>query len=286
MSWALFIDESGQDRRQSPYEVLAGVAVEDRKIWRLICELSDLQVRIFGLRLFDAYEEEAKATKLLKTKTFRLAAQMPAIEERERRDLASEILHDGTAVTKARLTALSQAKISYCESALDLAHTHGAQVFATMVPKDAPRPPNGSAMRKDYAFLFERFYYFLNGIPGDPMGYLVFDELDKSQSHVLLGQVSNYFIRTNNGRTRARLIIPEPFFVHSDLTTLIQLTDIIAYVISWGLRLKGMTLPGRPELLGLTEKVKRLRFSRRTEGGEQIWGLKHIADLRPRHIGP
>jgi hypothetical protein len=31
MSWALFIDESGQDRRQSPYEVLAGVAVEDRR---------------------------------------------------------------------------------------------------------------------------------------------------------------------------------------------------------------------------------------------------------------
>lgn len=40
MSWAFFIDESGQDRRASPYEVLAALAVEDRKIWPLIRQLS------------------------------------------------------------------------------------------------------------------------------------------------------------------------------------------------------------------------------------------------------
>ncbi len=77
------------------------------------------------------------------------------------------------------------------------------------------------------------------------MGYMVFDEIDKSASHVLLGQVGSYFIKTNQGRVRSRLIIPEPFFVHSDLTTLIQAADIIAYTISWGLRLKGMNSPKR-----------------------------------------
>ena len=30
MAYFLFIDESGQDHRDSPYEVLAGVAIEDR----------------------------------------------------------------------------------------------------------------------------------------------------------------------------------------------------------------------------------------------------------------
>jgi uncharacterized protein DUF3800 len=30
MAWFLFIDESGQDHREAPYEVLAGVAIEDR----------------------------------------------------------------------------------------------------------------------------------------------------------------------------------------------------------------------------------------------------------------
>lgn len=67
MSWALFIDESGQDQQRSPYEVLAGVAVEDRKLWKLICDLSRAQVEIFGLNLFEIYGKEAKAQKLLKT---------------------------------------------------------------------------------------------------------------------------------------------------------------------------------------------------------------------------
>jgi hypothetical protein len=275
MSWALFIDESGQDRRDSPYEVLAGVAVEDRKIWRLIRQLSDAQEHIFGMRLYQAYGQEAKAKRLLDRRTFKHAEQLPAFEQRDRARLACELLTDGTAITRERLTALAQAKIAYCEFAVELARVHDARAFATMVPQDALRPPEAAAMRKDYAFLFERFYYFLNSWPDDPMGYLVFDELDKSQSHVLLGQVANYFIKTQNGRVRARLIIPEPFFVHSDLTTLIQLADIIAYVISWGLRLRSMNLPARAELLPLAECVRRIQFSHKTEGGERIWGFKY-----------
>jgi len=36
MAYFLSVDESGHDRRESPYEVLAGVAVEDRDLWNLI----------------------------------------------------------------------------------------------------------------------------------------------------------------------------------------------------------------------------------------------------------
>lgn len=71
------------------------------------------------------------------------------------------------------------------------------------------------------------------------MGYVIFDELDKSASHILLNQVSEYFLKTNKGRTRSRLIIPEPFFVHSEMTTMVQVADLIAYLISWGARLTG-----------------------------------------------
>lgn len=281
MSWALFIDESGQDRRHSPYEVLAELAVEDRRIWPLIRQLSDAQQHHFGMRLFEAYGREAKAQKLLDRRTFRHAAQMPTMPLNERARLACELLMDGQDVTRERLTALGQAKIAYCRFALELARNHGAQAFATIVPRDAPRPADAGSLRKDYAFLFERLYYFLNSLQGDPMGYLVFDELDRSQSHILLGQVSSYFIRTANGRTRSRLIIPEPFFVHSDLTTLVQLADIVAYVVSWGVRLTGMAAPARAELAGLARRVADLRFQRETESGERIWGFKLIRDLRP-----
>ena len=43
---------------------------------------------------------------------------------------------------------------------------------------------------------------------------------------------------------RATLIIAEPFFVHSDLTTGVQIADLIAYCISWGLRFGRMTKTG------------------------------------------
>ena len=286
MSWTLFVDESGQDQRESPFEVLAGLAIEDRQIWPLICQISDAQQHFFGMRLFDAYGAEAKAKELLKKKAYKHAAQMDPFVGEERRRLAKEMLEDGEHPTRARLTALAQAKISYCEFVLNLARTHGGRVFATMVPKDAPRPPNGDEMRKDYAFFLERYYHFLNQTPGDPMGFLVFDELDKTASHVLLGQISRYFKRTANGRTRSRLIVPEPFFVHSDLTPLVQLADLLAYVISWGLRLARMPASTRPELAPLVDVIYRMRYCHTTEGGHAVWGIKEIKDLRPHAVGP
>jgi hypothetical protein len=281
LSWALFVDESGQDQRNSPYEVLAGVAVEDRNIWPLLCQISDAQQHFFGMRLFDAYDAEAKAKELLKKKTYRHAAQMDRLGDEDRRRLAKEMLEDGENPTRARLTALAQAKIEYCAFILNLTRRHGGRVFATMVPQDAPRPPGGDEMRKDYAFFLERYYHFLNQSPGDPMGYLVFDELDKTASHVLLGQISRYFLRTSNGRARARLIIPEPFFVHSDLTPLVQIADLVAYVVSWGLRLARMPASTRPELEPLVDVIKRMRYQHLTEGGHSVWGIKEISDLRP-----
>lgn len=111
--------------------------------------------------------------------------------------------------------------------------------------------------------------------------YLVFDELDRSACHILLGQVGNYFVRTRNGRTRSRLIIPEPFFVHSDMTTLVQLADIVAYCMSWGLRLRGMDEPTREELAPLVRRVQHMMFARDLESGERQRGITLIRDLRP-----
>lgn len=281
MSWALFIDESGQDRRDSPYEVLAGIAVEDRKIWQLIRNLSDAQAHIFGKRLFEEHRLEAKATKLLKRKVFKHAAQMPPLDPTDRARLALEIIEHGEAPTMERLTALAQSKIAYCHMALKLCQTHQAIAFASIVPREAIRP-SSDFLRKDYAFFFERFFKFLNAKTDDPMGYLVFDELDRSACHILLGQVSNYFVRTRNGRTRSRLIIPEPFFVHSDMTSLVQMADLIAYIISWGLRLNGMTEPARDELSTLADQVHRLKFRHESPGGDLTYGLTFNRDVRPR----
>ena len=67
-------------------------------------------------------------------------------------------------------------------------------------------------LRKDYAYLFERFFYFLNSRDDDPMGYIVFDELDKSASRVLLKQVGKYFLGAKKGKIRSRLVSAHPLF--------------------------------------------------------------------------
>lgn len=282
LSWALFIDESGQDLRSPPYEVLAGIAIEDRKLWGLIRQLSDAQQVLFGMRLFDAYGKEAKAQKLLKTKVFKHARQMAPIHPHLRAVLAREILENGRAVTKGRLTALAQAKIAYCQKALALCEQAGARAFASIVTRTTPRGPRGR-LRSDYASLFDGFFCFLNGKPDDPMGYLVFDELDRSASHILRRQVNQYFTRTEKGRAHARLIIPEPFFVHSDLTTMIQVVDLVAYIISWGVRLRGMDQPKRNDLADLAAIVDRLHFAQRTSSGQMRYGYRVIDDrAQPR----
>ena len=279
MAWLLFLDESGQDRRESPYEVLAGLAIEDRELWKLIQGLKSLQEKHFGIRLFDAYGQEAKAQKLLKRKVYKHAKQTGPIELQRRTELAKEALTKGEEVKGHQLTALGQAKITYVEEALLLCLQFNSKAFASIVPNDLERPISSSFLRKDYTFLFERFYHFLNKQLDVPMGAIVFDELDKRQSQIILNQMEAYFLKTDKGRVRSRLIIPEPLFVHSDLTTMIQMADLIAYIISWGVQLKGMAKPKREELNRLSEIVCKLRYVSRTEGGHTTWGFKVIESL-------
>jgi hypothetical protein len=285
VGWFLFVDESGQDGKNSPYEVLAGLAVEDRQLWRLIQDLKDSQEAHFGIRLFDAYGAEAKGQKLLRTKTFRLAEQKAALPPGDRTALALAALTNGGAVHGDQLTALGQAKIAYVADALRLCRNHGTVAFASIIPNDLVRP-DYDFLRKDYAFLFERFFHFLNGRSENPkpMGTVIFDEIEKTQSQVLIEQMERYFLNTSKGKARSRLIVPEPLFVHSDLTTMIQMADLIAYIVSWGVRLTGgtrpMTKPKRGELDSLAQQVCRLRYHAKTAGGHDTWGFTTIGQLR------
>jgi hypothetical protein len=277
MAHVLFIDESGQDHHESPYEVLGGVAVEDSRIWSLIMSIHDAEIAHFGRRL-SRDELELKAKKLLKAKTFRLARQMDPFMPEERTQLAKAALDEGTAAktegresrhSRAQLTALAQAKIAFCRRVFELCAHSQAKAFASIVAPDAPRPV-GSVLRKDYAYLFERFYHF--------------DELERSQSHILINQMSAYFQQTRNGRLRASRVLPEPMFVHSDLTSLIQVADLIVYVVSWAVRIKGMDRPSRAELSELAEAVRYLRYRTMvdTDGGSfERWSFVFIDDLRP-----
>jgi len=155
-----------------------------------------------------------------------------------------------------------------------------------MVESTAPRSQNGF-LRKDYAYLFERFFYHLESVSADEMGLIAFDELDKTKSKILLEQMGEYFLHTQTGYQRSARIVPEPFFVHSDLTTAVQLADLVAYCASWAIRLNPMTKPAREELRPLANLAFGLRFvgTRFDEGDNREWpvyGMFYLDDLRPR----
>lgn len=284
MSFLFFIDESGQDRRDSPYEVLAGVAVEDRDLWNLITAVQQAEVECFGRR-YAQEEHELKAKRILKSKVFRHAVQLPPFEPEQRRGLAKECLDAGDKAGRAQLTALAQAKLEFVRQVLQLCASFRCRAFASITARTAPRPM-GDFLRKDYAYLFERFFYFLEDVGLDALGLVVFDELERSQSHLLVGQMARYFRDTQKGRMRSGRVIPEPFFVHSDLTTGIQFADLIAYIIAWGVRVEQMPAPVRPELEELAELVCSLEYRAKRDIGQNknqtVRSFKLIEDLRPR----
>lgn len=161
------------------------------------------------------------------------------------------------------------------------------KVFAAVVTPEAPRPADKAVLRRDYAFLFERFFHHLSSTSESEMGLIVFDELEKTQSKILLGQMARYFLETQTGYQRSARIVPEPFFVHSDLTTAVQLADLVAYCVSWAVRLNSMDKPAREELKPLADLVFGMRFvgSRFSDVDGKEWpvyGMFHLDDLRPR----
>lgn len=281
LSYLLFIDESGQDRRDSPYEVLAGVAVEDRRLWELVQRVNEIQEECFGVQRYREFRSEAKGKTILKRKTFTQAATYGPIANPDRKNLARAMLADGTRPAPMKLAALAQAKIAYVERVFEECCRKGCRAFASIVPCDAERPATESILRKDYVYLFERFAHMLTN-NGGQSGIIVFDELDKSKSHLLINQMEHYFLATAKGQSRARVIVPEPLFVHSDLTTMIQIADLIAYVVAWGVKLKGMNKPRRVELENLSRKVLQLRYYHRTPKGFDKWGFKYIPNLLGR----
>lgn len=283
MAYFLFVDESGQDHRESPCEVLAGVAVEDRDLWNLVQSLQEAELRHFGTR-YSADGRELKAKHLLKTKTYKLAKLLPPFSAEQRQQLAKSALQDGEAAGRQELAGLAQAKLAYVSDLLDICARYGCKAFASVVDKRSPRP-SPEHLRKDYSYLFERFFYFLEDKVSVSSGVIVFDELEKSQSHILLSQMERYFKLTTKGRQRAGRIIPEPFFVHSDLTTGVQLADLVAYIVSWGVRFGGMEQEARGELKGLADQVSQLRYRTVREGDGRdhaIWSFALINDLRAR----
>jgi hypothetical protein len=290
----LFVDESGHDDPQMPCEALAGVAVSEQNLWNLVRAVRAAEKEHFGDYFRNLRDEEPKAKKLLKKKRFRIAQQRVEIATDKVPALAHAALMRGKDtrqtgrssgdITELELVAYSRAVLNFVDEVLNVAARHGATVFASVVDHDAKRTGPG-LLRKDYVYLLERYFYYLETLPPTERGLVVFDELDKSQSHILIRQMAAYFLGTDTGRYRSSRIVPEPFFVHSELTTGIFLADLAAYILGWAWCLPGRGGPCRKELQPYVQKLRDMEFHGEKPhedgvGVRRLHGIAAIYDLR------
>lgn len=297
MSYFLFVDESGHDRKLAPAEVLGGFAIRDGALWPFIQAVYKLQTEIFGVTYptlnaerraagakkaeDDLDVKEIKGDNFLNPRVFKKAAWSTSIAPDERRRLAEFSLRNGSKADKRALAALAQAKLEYVKRLFELCPQFRGQCLGIIVPVDAPGERKIAVLRKDYAYLFERFFYFVDSKSTEHAGIIVFDELDKSASHILLGQMQAYYRDYKTGRDRAERLVPEPFFVHSDLTIGIQVADLVAYVLSWGhgFNRNAIVPKSRPELAPYVTQVNALRIDSRIDGNRSE-GIYVVTDLR------
>ena len=253
MAWLLFLDESGHDHRQMPYEVRGGVALHAGEVWPFVQDLQRLELDCFGTRLAQ-FQKELKGCKMLDQDRFKWAAQGGVMEAEERRRHCRGFFTKGLEKSPPRrqeFTAYGQACLEMARGMFEALRSRKAQLFAAAIPRDVERPATFEAeeyLRKDQVFLLQRYFDFLEA--RQEHGLLVMDQVEKAQDRRFVSRLERYFTRTETGRYRTAWIVPVPLFVASDLTYPVQAADLAIYCLNWGFRLpsRGMDAEVRQEI--------------------------------------
>lgn len=284
MAWLLFLDESGHDHRQMPYEVRGGVALQDAQLWPFTRAVQQLERLCFGCSLHE-FQKELKGSTLLDRKRFKFAKQGAPMPEAERQKLARSFLMKGfqrQTPTSSEFCAYGQACIEMARGIFQLLRDHKARLFASAIPRGTVKPdgPLEDLLRKDQVFLLERFFYFLEA--EKQSGLLVMDGTDKKLDRKFVRQLEGYFTKTNTGRYRTQWIVPTPFFVASDMAYSIQVADLCIYCVNWCFRLpsQGMDEPVRDEIrMEFLDWLRRLQFhgqGYRDGNVFETWGICYV----------
>jgi len=283
MSWLLFLDESGHDHKKMPYEVHGGFAIHATKLWPFIQTVQQLEKSIFGTDLRD-HDRETKGHKLLNPRRFEWAAQDGPIDATTRCKFALNFLNNGKEKRQSRreeFTAYGQACLAMANQVLELLYGYDARIFASAIPcevKPSELLPR-NYLRKDFVFLLERYFYFLE--EKQETGLLVMDGTEKTADGRFVRQMERYFIQTQIGRQRTQWVVPTPFFVESDMAYGIQVADLCIYCLNWGWRLRDMVKPTRKEIEPFCGLMKKSVWQGDGYRGGKVFrtsGIVYVAD--------
>ena len=205
MTWLFFMDESGHDHKNTPYEVRGGLAIHVGRLWPFAREMQRLEIDCFGCRLQD-YGNEIKGSTLVNRKRFRFAQQGETLPDEDRKDLCRSFLRKnrgGVDPERAEFTAYGQACLRMAREIFGLLKRNGAVLMACAIPRGVAKPRNyrfDDYLRKDVVFLLERFFYFLE--EKLEHGVLVMDETEKREDRRFVARMEAYFTKTAIGRER------------------------------------------------------------------------------------
>lgn len=256
MAWLFFIDESGHDHRNMPYEVRGGFAIHVSRLWAFVQDMRWLEAERFGCHLHE-YKKEIKGSTLIDRKRFKFARQCEPFRNSDRQTLCRSFFNKGltrSAPRRDEFAAYGQACLHMAKETFSLLKKHEVVLLASAIPRGAAKPPAyefDDYLRKDIVFLLERFFYFLE--MRREHGILVMDETEKRGDQRFVARMERYFTMTATGRFRTTWIVPTPLFVSSDMTYAVQAADLCIYCINWGFRLprRGMNAERREEIAGM-----------------------------------
>lgn len=285
MSWLLFLDESGHDHKQMPYEVRGGIALHAQQLWPFVRAVDDLEYATFGARLAD-YHKEFKGSTLVDKKRVKWARRRPWMDEAERRKFAKRFLDCGANKQEPQddeFVGYGQACFRMAEGVFRLLRDHQAHIFAGVIPRGARKPKDFAFehyLRTDLVYMLERYYYFLKA--RHEHGLLVLDRVEETDDRRFIHRLEGYFTKTTNGSIRTEWIVPSPLFVSSILTIPVQAADLCIYCLNWGYRrVRGMNAEVRPEIVESFEPwIERLCWKVRAPGEAKhyMYGIVYVDD--------
>lgn len=224
---------------------------------------------------------DLRAEVLLGEETFRKASFAIGMEEIDPTVPKDPASNRSSSLIPDAKAAAARAKIAYCESILTSALDLQTSAIAMFSPVRDKRDQDENYLSKDYAYLIERFYKFLIHVDETSMGLLVLPHRERGITDVKVDALTNYFAKSENGRRRARRVVPEPLYVNEGLRAVSHLAEIFSYVAAWGMRLPGMQELWRPELSDVLKCCSAMRFSYLAENGKKDWSFKFIPNLQP-----
>ena len=166
MAWLLFMDESGQDRKNTPLEVRGGIAIHSNKIWDFVRNFHEAEKECFGVQLSE-HKKEIKGSKLLAEKKYKWTEIPISMNDYDRRKAVRRFLtqtQQQTPLTQREFYAYGKACRLMAHRIFDLLESHDAKIFASAIPRDTQEPPDYTAheyLRKDHIYLQQRFFDFL-----------------------------------------------------------------------------------------------------------------------------